>query len=263
MKRIADLLCNEHFILWAIVLNTAIIFVGGYWPNNFWFELSDALFTLLFLGEAVSKIARWGWCSYWSRGWNKFDFIVLVAALPSLVSPFVEPLSMTSSLLALRSVRLFKAFRVVRFIPNIGKLLNGLKVAFRATLFVLVAFVVFLIVFAILSFTIFGRVSPEYFDDPGVSLYSIFRLFSIEGWYEMPDAIAHQSTHAWGVFARCYFSVLMFLGGIIGMSLINSIFVDSMAEDNNEEVLQRLQRIEEMLKEKAAPSEQKEEIDNV
>lgn len=51
-----------------------------------------------------------------------------------------------------------------------------------------------LLVFSILSFTIFGKVSPEYFGDPGVS-------------------------------------------GIIGMSLINSIFVDSMAEDNNEEVL--------------------------
>lgn len=100
----------------------------------------------------------------------------------------------------------------------------------------------------ILSFTIFGKVSPEYFGDPGVSLYSIFRLFSIEGWYEMPDAIARHSSHAWGVFARCYFSALMFLGGIIGMSLINSIFVDSMAEDNNEEVLERLKHIEEMLK---------------
>ena len=53
----------------------------------------------------------------------------------------------------------------------------------------------------------------------------------------------------WGFFARVYFSVLMFLGGIIGMSLINSIFVDAMAEDNNDEVLLKLDQIEKQLKE--------------
>ena len=39
----------------------------------------------------------------------------------------------------------------------------------------------------------------------------------------------------------------MFLGGIIGMSLVNSIFVDAMAEDNNDEVLEKLRQIEELL----------------
>ena len=39
----------------------------------------------------------------------------------------------------------------------------------------------------------------------------------------------------------------MFLGGIIGMSLINSIFVDAMAEDNNDEVMEKLKQIEEQL----------------
>ena len=82
-----------------------------------------------------------------------------------------------------------------------------------------------------------------------ISLYSIFRLFSVEGWYEIPDAIASHASPLWGFFARCYFSVLMFLGGIIGMSLINSIFVDAMAEDNNDEVLEKLNQIEKQLKE--------------
>lgn len=40
----------------------------------------------------------------------------------------------------------------------------------------------------------------------------------------------------------------MFLGGIIGMSLVNSIFVDAMAEDNNDEVLEKLKQVEEQLK---------------
>lgn len=235
-------------MLCAIVLNTAIMFYGGFWPECVWFDLSDAFFTLLFICEAVAKILEYKWNGYWKSGWNKFDFIVLVVALPTLVSPFIEQTTATSTILALRSMRLFKSFKMLRFIPNIQKLLKGIKSAFRASLLVLVAFGIFLVIFSILTSTIFGAIAPDYFGNPAISIYSIFRLFSVEGWYEFPDTIAKNGTPLLGIFARCYFSVLMFLGGIIGLSLVNSIFVDAMAEDNNDEVLKKLNQIEKQLK---------------
>lgn len=64
----------------------------------------------------------------------------------------------------------------------------------------------------------------------------------------MPDAIASNSSSGWGIFARFYFSILVFLGGMIGMSLITSIFVDTMAGDNNDEVLKILDKIEKDIK---------------
>lgn len=245
--------CNEHIMLAAIVLNTLIMFLGGFWPGSAWFELSDSLFTLLFLTEAIVKITTGGWKAYWQNSWNRFDFVVVVIALPSLASPFIAHSMATNAVLAFRSMRLFKSFKVLRFIPNIRQLLNGLKQAFRASLLVFAAGTVILFIFSILSSAIFGSMAPEYFGNPGISLYSIFRLFSVEGWYEMPDAIASNATPAWGTFARIYFSALVFLGGIIGMSLITSIFVDTMAGDNNDEVLEKLDKIEreiEQLKEK-------------
>lgn len=247
--KVSVFLCNEHNMLVAIVLNTIVMFFGGFWPDSLLFELSDAFFTLIFLCEAIAKNTKYGWKGYWQNGWNKFDFVVLVVALPTLASPFIEHTMATSTILALRSMRLFKSFKMLRFIPNILKLLRSIKLAFRASLLVFMAFAVLLIIFSILSSTIFGTVSPDNFGNPAISLYSIFRLFSIEGWYELPDSIAQKGSVAWGVFARCYFSILMFLGGIIGMSLINSIFVDAMAEDNNDEVLAKLKQIEEKLDE--------------
>lgn len=235
-------------MLYAIVLNTAVMFLGGFWPDSVWPEICDALFTIVFLFEAIAKISGYGWSAYWKKGWNKFDFVILLIALPSLASIFVDYTMATNAILALRSLRLFKSFKLLRFIPNIQKLLKGLKLACRASFLVLLAFIIFLVIFSILSSTIFGRVAPDYFSNPAISLYSIFRLFSIEGWYELPDAIAADSSPLWGIFARCYFSILMFSGGIIGMSLVNSIFVDAMAEDNNDEVLEKLNKIEEQLK---------------
>lgn len=244
MKSIQALLCNERIMLWAIVLNTIVMYVGGFWPNISLFEWSDALFTLIFIFEALAKIKAYGWKNYWQSGWNKFDFIVLLIALPSIVSPFLDHSMATNTILAMRSLRLFKSFKMLRFIPNIHKLLEGIKLALKASPLVLMAFAVFIIIFSILTSTIFGEIVPEYFGNPAVSLYSIFRLFTIEGWYEFPDAIAANGGEFMGVFARCYFSVLMFLGGMIGMSIVNSIFVDAMAEDNNTEVLEKLKQLE-------------------
>ena len=45
------------------------------------------------------------------------------------------------------------------------------------------------------------------------------------------------------VFAKIYFCLLLFFGGIIGMSLVNSLFVDAMAEDNNDEVIKKLNEL--------------------
>lgn len=32
--------------------------------------------------------------------------------------------------------------------------------------------------------------SADFFSTPLNSIYSVFRLFTVEGWYEIPDAIA-------------------------------------------------------------------------
>ena len=73
----------------------------------------------------------------------------------------------------------------------------------------------------------------------------------------MPEAIAENGGTFMAIFARSYFSILLFLGGIIGMSLVNSIFVDAMAADNNDEVLEKLSQIEKKL------DQMKQNADNV
>ena len=112
---------------------------------------------------------------------------------------------------------------------------------------VVLGFLIFMLITSILSSTLFGDIVPQYFGNPGQSLYSTFRLFTIEGWFDIPDAIATQSSEGMGVFAKIYFSIFLFVGGIIGVSLINSFFVDAMAEDNNEDVLVKLEEMEKMI----------------
>ncbi len=197
--------------------------------------------------------------------WNQFDFIITLIALPSLLNIFLEISIQTELLLSLRALRVFralriaKAARIMRYIPDIEKLIQGLKAALKSCLVVVMGFIVLLLITSILSSTLFGEFAPQYFSNPGQSLYSTFRLFTVEGWFEIPDAIAANSSPGMGVFAKIYFSLFLFGGGIIGVSLINSFFVDAMAEDNNEDVLIKLEEMEAMMKEMQEKIDKKEE----
>lgn len=236
-------------MLALVIINTSIMYIGGFYNESYIFVVLDSIFTLLFLVEAIVKIKTYGWKAYWSDGWNKFDFILVLCAMPSLLNLVADTGLSTNILLSFRTFRAFKSFRLFQFIPNIEYLIRGVKLACKASFVVVIAFLILLLVFSILTSTIFGNIAPEYFGDPATATYSIFRLFTIEGWYEMPDAIARNSQEGMSTFAKVYFSILLFAGGIIGMSLVNSIFVDAMAQDNNDEVMDKLKKIEKKIDE--------------
>jgi voltage-gated sodium channel len=98
----------------------------------------------------------------------------------------------------------------------------------------------------------FRELAPEYFKDPLLALYSIFKVFTVEGWFEIPDTIAARASETVAFFVRIYFIIILFFGGIFGLSLVNSIFVDSMISDNNDEIERKLvemdKKIERLLK---------------
>lgn len=243
-----NLLLNDRFVLLLIALNTLLVFTDGIIADDIWMEYADDLFTVIFCAEAIAKIHTFGWRTYWNNGWNRFDFVIVLLALPSLSNLFMEgDMIGTHVILSLRAMRIFKSFLLFRYIPNISNILNGIRLAVRSSIFICVAYGVFLIVFSVLTYALFGNDAPEYFGTPIMSMYSIFRLFTIEGWYEMPEAVAACGGVAMGVLARLYFALLLFVGGILGMSLVNSIFVDAMVSDNNDLVMEKLDQIEKEL----------------
>ena len=236
-------------MLSMVVINTITIFLGGFGYAQAFFSYVDVFFTLLFLCEAVTKIRTFGWADYWKSNWNKFDFIITLVALPSIVNLFVEANIATNILLCLRTLRVFKSFRLLKFIPNINGLLKGIGLAVKASLIVSIAFAVLMLIISILTCAIFGKTTPDLFGDPGVSLFTIFRLFTGDGWSEIPAEIANVSTEFVGRLVRIGFALLFFVGCILGLSLVNSIFVDAMASDNNDDVLKKLDEIEKKLDE--------------
>ncbi len=246
------LFLNERFILLLIVLNALTIFLQGFDQDGTtvanWLEGFDQAFTLCFLVEALVKITSSGARRYFREAWNLFDFVLVALALPSFCiwALGLEFLDL-DFLLIFRVLRIFKFFRVLRFIPNIEHLLRGVARASRSSVIILFAFFVFNFIISILSFSFYRGLAPEYFSDPLLALYSTFKVFTVEGWYEIPDLIAERASPATAFFTRIYFVVLLFGGGIFGLSLINSIFVDNMLSDNTEELEKQVARIEDKI----------------
>lgn len=92
-------------------------------------------------------------------------------------------------------------------------------------------------------------IAPEYFGSPLDSLYSIFKIFTVEGWYEIPEVIADRYSEFKGWLVRLYFILILFVGGIFDLSIVNSVFVEGMINNSDmdkkiDRILQRLEEIE-------------------
>lgn len=243
---------NDAVIFGIILFNAIVIYlqVDGYEAP--WLAIADHTCTVLFLIEMIVKLSTWGSRTYFADGWNRMDATLVLLSVPSLLAVLTPNVlcEQLSVLLVMRLLRVLKFFRMLRFFPNFAAVMRGFSRAMSQTWGVLAAFVVLLFVFSLVSCSLFRDTTPEYFGSPLTAFYTLFRMFTIEGWYEIPDAVAANMAAPWLASAvRAGFCLLLIAGGIIGMSFINSIFVDAMVEDNNDEIKAQLDRIEKQLNE--------------
>jgi voltage-gated sodium channel len=248
---IRKLFLKDKFILVLILINAIILFVGGYLTKENHiqiFLIADNLLTSLFIIELIVKFNEYGIKGYFKSGWNKLDFTLIVISIPALISfVFNVQIFDVSFLLVFRILRVFKAFRFFKFIPNIGELVLGVQRALKSSIFILLGFVIYIFIIGILSFYIFQNSNTEYFSSPTMSLYSTFKIFTVEGWFDIPEAISVNYSKSAMFFTYLYFIFVVITGGIIGLSLVNSIFVDSMVSDNNDELEKKIDNLDNKL----------------
>lgn len=236
---------NDRFILSLIVINSITIFTEGF--NNIpphmglLMAIVDSLITFLFVIEMVVKVRHWSWAGYIKSGWNKVDFVLVLLSVPSILYWFIDIHAQNLSwLLVFRIARVFKFFRFLKFIPDIDKLALGIQRALKDSVLVLIGFVIYNFIVSIFSCYLFKGIAPEFFGDPLTSFYSTFKIFTVEGWYEIPDLIRLRTSSIVAFFSVSYFMIILVTGGILGLSLVNSIFVDAMVSDNNDPLIEKV-----------------------
>lgn len=231
------LFLNDRFILLLILINAFVIFLSGFdfgKSNNYKLLLFDNGITVLFLIELFIKLSIYG-KKYFISNWNRFDFVLILISLPALVDFLVTGnIHDFGFVLVFRVMRVFKSLRFLKFIPGVDHLIRGVKRATKASVIVLIGFFIYIFIVGIFSFYLFKESAPMYFSNPLISLYSTFKIFTIEGWFEIPEQVVAELSPIWTFFTYIYFIFVVLSGGILGLSLVNSIFVDAMVSDNND-----------------------------
>ena len=242
------LFLNDKFILALILVNTVCIFIDGFeeitQPVKEIAGWIDYGITILFIVEMSVKMAAWGVKGYLASNWNRLDFVLVILSLSSLALPFTDGANVDLGfLLAFRVSRIFKFFRFLRFVDGIDQMIRGVKRAVHASVVVLLGFFIFTVVCALISNHLLRELSPEYFGNPIKSMYAIFRIFTIEGWYEIPDSVVENSSMMIKFVVQLYFIILLTTGGLFGFSIVNSIFVDAMVADNNDDLEKKIDQL--------------------
>ena len=250
-----NIFLNDSFIFPVILTNAVIIFMQeSHMENEMivrFLNLGDLICTFIFIVEMISKHVDVGLRNYWENGWNRLDGGLVIISLPSVLMYFV-PIDMidVSAVLTLRLLRCLRVFRMMRMFPGFSKIINGFRLAMSKSYAVLLSFMVIIVVFGLINCSLFSEYAPQYFGTPMTSIFSVFQMCTIEGWYDIPNAVASGSGSAFmGHVISVYFCLLLIMGGIIGMSFINSVFVDAMIDDNNDELEKKLDEISSELQE--------------
>lgn len=244
---IKHLFLSEKATLCVVLINIIVIFLQECGLENTFLSGVDILCTVLFLVEMILKQRQKGFRNYWHNGWDILDGSITLISIPSVVVYFLPLLPNLKILVALRALRIFKVFRTARHFPHLKETWSGFLLALRQSAAFLLAYFVIIVVIAMFNSALFSKTAPEYFGTPLDGIYAVFQMFTVEGWYEIPNAVVGGMSPIWTHIVRAYFCFLLIGGGIIGMSLINSIFVDAMAADNNDDVKASLKTIEEQL----------------
>lgn len=237
LRYVRDLFVSDLIVVFFIVSNAVAVFLSPVFPeSNFWYsviERVDLFCVIYFIIEAILKINRDSWKNYIKSGWNRFDFFIVIFSIPVLFEPFLD-IHNFEIFLVLRLGRLFRLFRIMQFIPNLNHLTVGIVRALKASVAVLLAIIIINVIFALGGTIFFGDIVPEYFGNPFISVYSTFKVFTVEGWYEIPDLIAENTnSNFMAAWARIYFISAVLIGGLLGLSLANAVFIDEMTADNN------------------------------
>lgn len=228
------ILTHDKIIFPAIWINSIVIFLLAYGGlcNNPWLQGADYFFTVFFTVEMAFKMQQQGARKFFRDKWNVFDFVIVVLSLPSIIELFV-PIHYPQFLLIFRLIRSFKLFLFFQFIPNVQSIIRGSMRAFKASFFVIAGLAIYAFILSILCTQLFRDSTPQFFSSPTHSLYTLFQIFTIEGWNVIPDTIAANDPSRAG-WVRFFFSAIVLTGGMIGFSIVNAIYVDSFSHEHKE-----------------------------
>lgn len=204
----------EMFVIAIIIFSSLMIGVRTYDLHpiaEHTLIILDYGVTIFFLIEILIRMAAeprfW---DFFKKGWNVFDFIIVVVSL--------IPLDDSEYALIARMLRLFRVMRLISFIPELRVLVTALLSALpRMGYVALLMFIIFYL-YAVIGNLLFGALNPVLWGDLGISLLTLFRVATFEDWTDVMYEAMTLYSLSWIYFVSfIFFSAFVFLNMMIGI----------------------------------------------
>lgn len=223
------------------------------------FKIMDLMITIFFLVEIIIRmIAERTLKNFFTKGWNVFDFIIVVASL--------VPVDDSEAALLGRLLRIFRVLRLVSIIPELRVLLTAFLEAIPRMGYVsLLMFIIFYI-YAAVGSMFFHKINPGLWEDITISMLTLFRVATFEDWTDVMYETMEVFPLSWFFYLSFIFIVaFIFLNMMIGIvvdTLHREHEKQAMEDDEGEaaevhhieertiRIEQQLERIEKLLTEK-------------
>jgi len=217
-------------------------------------ELSNYVFVALFVVELIVRLSARGARSLFSDPFNVFDFLIILASVADIIVSNLNPDGGGNGLSALRTLRVFRAFKLARSWKQLNMLLGTLWRAVPPVASIFTILFVLMLVFSAIGMQIFGGLYAdaiamgqidEYprhnYDHFGWAMVSSFHIIEGENWF-IP---LYQHMAILGPAAALFFVALNMVGAVT-FSLVVAVFMQGFDEEEEEAELHELdQQLEE------------------
>ena len=206
----------ETFVIVVIVTSALVIGAKTYDMDPTVarvFEIMDWSITLFFLVEIIIRmLAERSLVSFFKKGWNIFDFLIVTASL--------IPVDESEMALLGRLLRIFRVLRLISIIPELRVLLNAFLNAIPRMGYVsLMMFIIFYI-YAAMGSIFFSHINPVLWGDIAISLLTLFRVATFEDWTDVMYETMDVYPLSWMFYISFIFMVaFIFLNMMIGIVL--------------------------------------------
>ncbi|XP_054711227.1 voltage-dependent T-type calcium channel subunit alpha-1G-like [Uloborus diversus] len=237
LKKLVDHRYFQRGILTAILVNT--LSMGIEYHNQpeeltFIVEVSNLVFTGIFGFEMCMKILAEGLYGYISSGYNVFDGIIVILSIVELCH------SSGSGLSVLRTFRLLRILKLVRFLPALRRqLVIMLRTVDNVAVF-FALLILFIFIFSILGMNLFGCKFCEKSEDSNSdcdrknfdsllwAIVTVFQILTQEDWNIVLFNGMERTSH----WAALYFVALMTFGNYVLFNLLVAILVEGFSAED-------------------------------
>uniref|UniRef100_A0A8C6KBF0 Voltage-dependent T-type calcium channel subunit alpha-1I-like n=1 Tax=Nothobranchius furzeri TaxID=105023 RepID=A0A8C6KBF0_NOTFU len=191
-------------------------------------EICNIVFTSMFSLEMILKLTAFGSFSYLRNPYNVFDGVIVIISVCEIVGQSDGGLSV------LRTFRLLRVLKLVRFMPALRRQLVVLMKTMDNVATFCMLLMLFIFIFSILGMHIFGckfslktdtgDTVPDRknFDSLLWAIVTVFQILTQEDW----NAVLYNGMAATSPLAALYFVALMTFGNYVLFNLLVAILVE-------------------------------------